>query len=755
MPKRSWMYRFARHALAVAALALFVASPARAQVAVTSLDPDVHREVFAVSVNGVDVSPGSMLYLSRDGIVYANAKDLAAWKLEYPRDPSFTRDGAAYYALQSQLNLAVAVDHPDERLEIVAPRAAFIGAPDREREPATPGGGALLNYRMRRTDGSYDLFLTHDASAWQMRYESTQSSRGIALLRAQTRWYHLDIHRHRVWQFGDGEVNGGSVGTSIPFAGVHLASEFAKDPLFVSHELPSVRGVAATPSLVEVYVNDVLQWREEVPAGPFTVRDLPASAANTDVMLVLIDRSGNRSVQFARPGVDQEFLRPGLMSYSFDAGIGRVNGWQRGAYYRDGVVSALLRRGITGAFTAQLQVQSVAGKTFAAAGAQVRLGRGQSATISYGAGQIRRASELEYRLRTRKLEFREVLRSNAESSPTAFDPGGVFARFNESSDLRYDTGGALTIGLRLDRSASNSGSPTSLLSMETTYRLRDLDLLLRPSYDTVRHALSASLEITRRLDAVHSITQRVDAPAGSRAALALEYRKMQRDPDDPWTLEARSATGDSEERRLYLEDRMPWATASVLAQDQNGRGILEPAINGSLVFAGRRIYALRNANAEESIGFVHLPHLPNVRIKVNGADAGRTDKDGNLVLRNLSALEKNVVTADLSNVPIDEDVKDPEKVVPYAGTPVDVELLRREEQSVLLRIVDAAGRSLPPGSWITAEDGVRFPIGFDGRAYIHGVPPGSQKFTAANGCALTLTIAPRWEITDEGTVMCR
>lgn len=751
------MPQFGKRALVTIALALLTALPVKAEIAVTSPDGDVHAERYAVTVNGTEVSSESTLYLSDDGTLYASASDLGAWKLEYPLEPSFTRDGTGYYGLQTLLHLAVAVIHPEERLEIVAPRSAFIGQPDKEREPPAPGGGTMMNYRVRRTDGTYDLFFARNGSVLQTQYVSRQSSDGIALLRVQTRWYHLDLDRHRVFQIGDGDIDGSSIGSSLPFAGLHVASEFAKDPLFVTHDLPSVRGIASSPSLVEVYVNDVLQWREEVPAGAFTVRDLPASAANSDVMLVLFDRNGNRTVQIVRPTVDQEFLRPGLTSYSFDAGVGRVGSGQPGAYYRDGVASLLLRRGITNRLTAQFQTQDIAGKDFTALGAQVRIGSAQLASVSYGIGAIRRAAEFDYRLRAGKLEFHESLRFNAERSASEYDPYGIIARFNESADVRYSPGEALSLGLRLDRAASNSGSASALLSMEAGYRLQNFEVMLRPSYDKVAHVLNASLQMTRRFGDIHSITESVDANANQHAAIALDYRKTQRDPDDPWTLEARSASGQSDERRIYVEDRMPWATATVLAQDQNGRGILEPSLSGSLALVGNRVYALRNLDADETIGVVHLPQLPNVRIKLNGADAGRTDKNGDLVLRHLAALEQNEITADISNVPIAEDVKGTEKLVPFAGTPVSVDLVGKPEQTLLVRIVDAAGQPLPPASWISAETGARTPVGFDGRVYIRGIAAGTHTFTALGApvCRVQLTIAARWEIVDSGTVVCR
>ena len=741
------------------ALALAFASSAIVPLGaqeVTDPEPDVHAETFAVTVNDVDVSAESIFYLEEDGTVYAAASDLAEWNLRYPQDPAFVRDGRPFYALQSTLHLAVAVVRPQERLEIIAPRTAFIGQARSERQPLTPGGGAGLNYRLRRTNGTYDFFSARNSSAFQMSYVSTQSLHSASFLRAQTRWYHLDINKHNVLQIGDGQINGGSIGYSLQFTGVHLASEFAKDPLFTTNAHPAVSGVAESPSLVEVYVDDVLQWREEVPAGPFTVRDLPASAANSDVVLVLYDRSGNRTVQVVRPSVDQELLRPGLSSYSLDAGIGRVGGTQQGGYYRDAVFSGMLRHGITTGITAQLQAQSIAGKAFGDAALQMRISSAQSATITYGYGASRRAAEFDYRLRAGRFDVHESLRYNAERTASEYDPFGYYAQLNESTELRYDTRGTLSLGLRLDRAVSNSGSPTALLSMDVGEQLGEYSFQMRPVYDNRAHLLSANLGVTRRFGAVHEVTQRVDAPADAPASAALEYRKTQRDPNDPISLDARVGANASAERRVFVEDRLPWGVANVLIQKQYGIGIIEPELYGALALVEGHVYAMPSLGGDETIGIAHTPNLSNVRIQLNGVDAGRTDKNGDLVLRNLRPFANNEITADLSNVPIAEQMRNPQVVVPYAGTPVDVTLVATSEQSVRLRIVDSSGEPLPAGSWVVAENGANFAVGFDGAVFIEGLSPGAHRLSSAtsNVCSFDLIIAPRFEIVAGGTRVC-
>jgi len=761
------MFRCAKGITFLAILTLLAGIPVQAQVAITAVDLGAHRASFAVTLNGVDVSERSTAYLDKEGTVYVSAADLAAWNLKHPLDPAFTQDGLAYYGLQTQLNLAVSVVRPQERLEIVAPSTAYIGGPQRERLPFTPGGGTVLNYKLdyrnagesapATTIGTYNLFLTQNASALQVDYQSQQTSSGVSFVRQLARWYSLDVSNHRVVQVGEGVTNGGFLGSSVQYAGLHIASQYQADPLFITHALPSVEGVAAEPSLVQVFINNVLQWREEVPAGPFVVRDLPASAGNADVILVLTDASGKQTTQIARPSIDEQFLRPGLTSYSLDAGFGRSDFASVSPRYSDPIVSTTLRHGVTPWLTLEAIGESVAGATFGGLGFEATPGFGQQAIFWYGDGSLRRTGYVQYGLNVRRFSFRESLRFNAESRPSEFDPNGLFSRFSETTQLRYNPSYKLSFRLRLDRRLASRGSPTTVLSMESLYRLRNFSVAVRPSYDRIGHVVSAVLELSQTIGETHDVTGTLDRPAGEPAGTSIEYEKQPSDPDDPWSFSALMATGPDELRGISLNDRMPWAEARVQAQDQNGIGNLGTQLNGSLALVGGGLNALRNFEQGEIVGVARLPGFAGVRIDVNGSPAGFTDKSGTIVLRGLSSLQENTITADLSNIPLAVDVKDPVSVLPMPSTPVAVDLLAPRAQSVIVLIVDANGKPLPPASWIVADSGAKFPVGLEGRVYLHGLGPGEHVFSpdGPHPCRLKLAFAPRWEIADAGKQVCR
>ncbi|MGH7684988.1 MAG: fimbria/pilus outer membrane usher protein, partial [Vulcanimicrobiaceae bacterium] len=373
---------------------------------------------------------------------------------------------------------------------------------------------------------------------------------------------------------------------------------------------------------------------------------------------------------------------------------------------------------------------------FEAVGFQVRPGYGQRATVWYGDGKLRRTARINYELKVGKFTFRDQVSSNAEVKPYSYE-AGIESRYDENAEATYNPSSQLAFSLRLNRNLSSTGSTTSLMTFESRLNLPNFTVMLRPSYDKVNHVVSATLELTQRIRDIHQLQETVTRNAREPYGATLSYQKTQRDQDDPWSWRVQDAEGVNQMREVTLEDRMPWTNARIVASDQNGIGNVNAELTGGLAAAGLGINALRTIEQEEVLGVVRLPGFPGVRIDVNGSPAGFTDGNGNLILRRLSALQENVILADLSTIPLGVGVKDPLPIVPLPSTPVSIDMLAPKAQSLLLRIVDAAGKPLPPASWIKADDGTEFPIGFDGRAFLRGMTPGTHTFSAQGlSCSL-------------------
>ena len=97
-------------------------------------------------------------------------------------------------------------------------------------------------------------------------------------------------------RFGDAISGASSWGGAVRFGGVQWATDFSLQPGFVTSPRPGISGEAALPSTVELYVDNLLRMRREVPSGPFSIQDLPVINGQGDARLVVRDILGREQV---------------------------------------------------------------------------------------------------------------------------------------------------------------------------------------------------------------------------------------------------------------------------------------------------------------------------------------------------------------------------------------------------------------------------------------------------------------------------
>jgi outer membrane usher protein len=701
-----------------------------------------HLEHYLVLVNAVVVSQDCAVYLDEDETIYIASDDLDAWGLKRPRTPAFQRDGHVYFGLQSDLRLAGSVDSQTRELDIVAPPSSFRGQRNADPQPVDYGRGSFLNYTLTRENGRYDLFAAGGGAVFQLRYLSTAGSDGLEFHRSVLRWYRLNQNSHSVLAIGDNTSDGGWLGVSAPFAGVHYATDYTSDPQYVPHAAPSVSGFANSPSLLEVYVDNVIELRTDVPAGPFQVGDLPSSAAHSDIVMVLTDASGKQTVQVARPSYDPDFLGHGFSQFRIDAGVAHANLDSRGQYYRGLVAQSGLRYGLTDSITADVLGESMSGEDFFDGGADVRLSRIDHFAFRIGAGNRRRASEYRYETKSRKFSFQEDFTYNSlRSEPIPeVDNGDVVAQIAERSSLNLNLSDSWTVSLAFTRLRSSDGSNQAALSTRAGYRIGSLSIEAAPFYDFMSHRINADMSVNVRVDDRNSIATNAAVNAQGNTTARFSWTRDSGGPHDQLSTSVNLSANASQDRGVEVNDHLPWADATFAWQQQNGTSIYEPTLQGALAFLGGNLYPVRRVDESESFAVLRIPGLRNVRVKVNSSDAGLTNRRGELLLRNLVPYTQNEI--DLEDIPISYNIVDPLRVVPGKASPLALTVRVVSHGDVTFTAVDDRGTPLPAGAWI--EGAAHYPVGYGGEVFIPGISPGTHRLrgTTMSGrpCSIVLQV---------------
>lgn len=264
--------------------------------------------------------------------------------------------------------------------------------------------------------------------------------------------------------------------------------------------------------------------------------------------------------------------------------------------------------------------------------------------------------------------------------------------------------------------------------------------------------------IDLQLDKLHSLQETSAITQSGTTSAAVTWSKGRADSDDPIAMSLKLSASQSQDRQFEIDDEMPWASANFNWQQQYGKSIYEPSLQGALALVGGNVYTTRSVSEDESFGVLQIPGASNVRVEVNGSHAGSTNAKGELLLRNLQPYSMNSVEVDATELPIWYNLDDPLEVVPRKGAPIRLSPISRLRGGFSLIAVDEHGVPLAAASDLTLGTR-RYPVGYDGRVYIPSMALGCVRFYGvANGATCTIEItAPRDPsgIPDLGPQRCR
>ena len=119
----------------------------------------------------------------------------------------------------------------------------------------------------------------------------------------------------------------------------------------------------------------------------------------------------------------------------------------------------------------------------------------------------------------------------------------------------------------------------------------------------------------------------------------------------------------------------------------------------------------------DSFGVVRVADYPNVRVLQDNQVVGKTDADGYAVLPRMRAYDKNLVSIDQDDLPLDAAIGSLKLIAtPYYRSGVLVDFPVKRERGGTLRVVLEDGSDLPSGalSQIVGQD-EEFPVALRGK----------------------------------------
>jgi len=737
-------------------------------VLVASIDAQAQAPVpLAVEVSLNGEARGTVLVLQRGAEFLIGAEDARLWRLRRPDTQVVDFRGQAFYPL-SALGLSVLrLDPVQQQLDLRAEPSAFedstehLNAIEFRLTPAAWGGFATYDFLGTRVDGQSALDGAFTASAFgpygSLSYQFVE----------RNLWSTNDAERESVriattfrrdWaealmslEAGDTLSRPGAFGRALRFGGIAVGTNFALRPGFIRQPLPDLSGETSLPSTVEVFVQNQLRSVTQVPAGRFTLDNVPVILGAGDARVVVRDALGREQVITSSFYVAGGLLRQGLSEWFVGAGKLRED-FGDDTSYGQNYANGLIRYGLTNSVTVEARAEYESDRTRVLGGAIDVGGRWGEVEATGGMADVQgvgarwlwglgyRYVTLDYNIGVRWVEAQRGFRQPGETFEDPTPARAVTAIAGAQLTSRWSAG----VGwIEVER---QRGWVTRSANASATYSLQHGASLLF-GYNRVSEG-----GMTRQIGSVilsMSLGPQTAASAGfDFGSERRQFASVQRALpfDEGWGYRA-GVNHFSNRTRVDAGAALNLPVATIAAEVVDEAG-LRPAgrvgLAGSLAVIEDKMFAARPIN--DSFALVRIPGVPDAPIYLNNQFVGLTDNEGRLVLPRMSAYVPNQVSVDVDALPPDAEItRDRETVVPPYRSGVVVGPAVRRTASALVKVVDPNGRIIGAGSSVSVEpDGSATSIAQGGAFFVRAQPGPKRATITERGerCVIEFEVKP-------------
>ena len=686
---------------------------------------------------------GTVVLLRSEDRLFVGAQDLRLWRLGLPNTNPLTFYGEEFYALDALLGLTYKLDESTQMLTVQVPPglfdATFLNGKKIDfSAPSLQSLGGFLNYDVlashklgrTMTNGLLELGRFGTWGTAQTRILALDLNKQASAIRLDSTWTRDKPMELASLRFGDAISSRSSWGGAVRFGGVQWTTNFSTQPGFVTFPLPGISGEAAMPSTVDLYVNNALRMRRQVPSGPFSIQDLPVTNGQGDARLVVRDILGREQVITQPFFTDSRLLKQGLQEYSYELGFVRRNFGIDSNNYGRPLAVGTYRQGITKKFTGEIHGEVLGNQqavglggvlllqdagVFSSSFAMSNSGKGvggllglgfsrQSGNFGFGVNtQLASQRFAKLGLQPEELAPRHISQIFANLATTAL--GSFAANYTEqafrdreeneivSGSYVREVGSLGNLSVSVSRSLS--GDSKMIFGLNFSMMLgksntANISTSAKPGNQ------QATLQLSR------------SRPAGN----GIGYRLV-------------AELGDSDRREAEVSLQNEAGNYTLVAAQSKGQTAFRGSASGGVAFLGDSAFLSRRIN--NSFAVVQVPGYSGVGIYSDNQLVASTDANGNALLPGLRPYQKNSVRIEQADIPFDTRVDVLQlDAVPYFRSGLLLKFPVKRSRGALLSVVLENGEPLPAGAQVQilgdniVENEV-FPTGFRGEVYLTGL----------------------------------
>jgi outer membrane usher protein len=567
-------------------------------------------------------------------------------------------------------------------------------------------------------------------------------------------------------RFGDSVSRGGQWGRPVRFGGLQIGTNFATQPYFVTFPTPTLSGDAALPSSVDVLINDAERFTDTLPAGPFTIEDLPVVTGAGEVTAVVRDVLGRQTVISQPYYTSPQLLRQDVHDFSFETGFLREEFGEEGYRYDgDPFFSGTYRYGYSNSITAEVHAEFHDDRRAFGLSGALPLGTLGAASASVAGSQHDSGPG-----GLLQLGFERIARDFSVTAFGRLTTGRNYVDFGVVETLRTpDAESRLRLGIPFGRAGTLSASHTfrafegetdqHILSASYSLGIPQVGRLALTSLSTFgdQQDTVVAVHFTVPLGTLSSASATVQASRDDDLLLTASAQTVAPLEGGFGALAEVTDNGFTRARGEVSYTSRYGVVSTAASHIDGDTGVRVNAVGG-LAFADGDLFVSRRL--DNSFAVASVPGQPDVRVYYENQLVGTTDSDGQLLIRNLRPYEGNKIGIEPLDLPFDSEVeRTSATVAPRFRSGVTVAFPVDASRTALLRLRTENGQPVPPGAMAAlGSGGPRFPIGLNGELQLRGVQPGDRVVvdTGSGLCDFVLdTALPDEPMPDLGSFTCR
>ena len=712
-----------------------------------------------VHVNGVQ--QGTTLILrGDDGEIYVQPDDLQRWRLNVSCEARIPHGTDAYCPLTSIKGVSYRIDEARAMLSIDVPAAllaqSHLSGMSRATDMPTPSPpGGYLNYDVfagrentgpTKTSAVVEAGLFGRFGSGNSTLLSRHTEGNTRMIRLDTTWTRDEPERMASLRLGDAISGTSSWGRAVRMGGVQWATNFATRPTFVTLPLPTVEGVAATPSTVDYYVNDALRLRREVPSGPFTIQDLPVVTGAGDIRMVVRDLLGREQVVsrpfYAASGI----LAKGLRDYSYELGFERKNYGLASNDYGPPIAVGTERLGLSDHVTGEVHAELLQDRQTIGLGGDFLVGNLGLLSVAVagsraagGAGGLmelgfqRQSSHLSYGARSQfttsgftQLGYETPARPPRQTTSAFFSMGtsvlGSFGMNYTHQEFR----GAEDIEL-LGASYSHSVGRVGYLSL-SALRFLEGD-----------RSTLVSMIFTMPLGNTDNLSVGGQASAGSAGGSLQFQHNLPAGSGAGYRVQAGLSANDPDLAEVTMQNNV--GTYMLGAAQNRGKLAYRASVRGGVAMLANKMFFSRHI--DDSFAVVRVPGFPGVRVYADNQPVAVTDEAGYAMVPQLRSYQRNPIRIEQADLPLGAQIHGLQlDAVPYYRSAVTLTFPVSSTRGAIVTIKLTDGSFLPPGATVLVEGNpATFPVGYNGETYLTGLQATNKLHASWRGQSCDMTVA--------------